>query len=109
MQGTASNMRWATHAPGRRRTSRAIAFQSPVFMAERMLTVSPVLQNADFSSQLSSLSQDASRGSRVSGNKQRQMGNGVCILFQANGNLLLSEIMAQPGFTTGVFPPRKNW
>src|SRR6266850_3083691 len=72
-------------------------------------TVSPLLHIAVFNSQVSSEDHGASRGSRVSGKRVRQVGIRVESWSQTRGKRLLSEITASGGFATGVFPLRKSF
>jgi hypothetical protein len=73
-----------------------------------MLTVSPVLHIAVFTSQPSSRDQFACLGSRVSGSNASQAGRSAESLSQTSGKRLLSLMVAKAGFATGVFPPRKS-
>src|SRR5438552_3671747 len=80
------NLRCATQFFGHQRTSRDTARHALSFNADRILTLSPVLQSADLSNQPSSVRQGASRGSRVSGNNRRHVGNWVSNSSQTRGN-----------------------
>src|SRR5213595_1630694 len=94
--------RCATHELRRKKTSQPKRRHCTGVMRLRILTVSPVLHMAVLSNQLSSARQGASRGSRVSGRSERQVGKSVFKCRHVRGNRLLSVITAMPGFATGA-------
>src|SRR5437667_6172840 len=108
VSATELKRRCATQLSGERSTCNRVFSQSTGCINSRILTVSPVLHNAVLSNQPSSLDHGASRGSRVSGSKARQVANCVESFSHTSGNRLLSEMTAGGGFATRVLPPRKK-
>src|SRR6267378_1705513 len=107
--GTDSKRLCATHLAGDSKTLRRVCSQSFGCINSPILTVSPLLHIAVFTNQPSSLDHAASRGSRVSGSKARQVGSSPEISSHVSGKRLLSLITDNAGLATGVFPPRKKY
>ena len=99
--------RCTTQLPGDSRTANRVRSHCRGGINSRMLTVSPVLHIAVFTSHPSSRDQGAFRGSRVSGNNARQVGNEVESSPKQGQTVCFQNNSQKAGFTFAGFPAAK--